>query len=206
MLLIQKTILRMKQQINSIVFLCLVALFTVSCGGSNSYVPKPRGLNHIELPEHIYQQLEVDSLTYNFEYSKHARVLQNNSVSSGQIIDYDSLDSKVWLTYFPINGVRDSLESYIYTSYKLLQKHNVKAYAILNDTIKTKDGKTATVFYLEGEVPSMYQFYVHDSTKNFIRGAMYFETATKNDSLQPIYDFVKEDVNHLLETLEWKND
>lgn len=196
--------MKMKQLFKIISCVLVLLVFLVSCG-SGSFVPKPRGLNHIELPAHEYQKLSVDSLFYDFEYSKYAKVVPNNSVKVGQVIDYTDLDAKVWLTYFPINGQIDSLESYIFTSYKLLQKHNVKAYAIINDTIQTTSGKAATVFYLEGEVPSMYQFYLHDSTSNFIRGAMYFETATKNDSLQPIYEFVRDDINHLFQSLEWKS-
>ena len=60
------------------------------------------------------------------------------------------------------------------------------------------------MFRLEGEVSSQYQFYTHDTTNNFLRGALYFETATKNDSLKPIIEYVKEDINHLVNTLEWK--
>jgi gliding motility-associated lipoprotein GldD len=59
------------------------------------------------------------------------------------------------------------------------------------------------IFELEGEVPSQFQFYVTDSTKHFLRGALYFRTATKNDSLKPIIDFIKKDVIHLLNTVKW---
>jgi len=57
---------------------------------------------------------------------------------------------------------------------------------------------------LEGEVPSQYQFHVSDSAKHFLRGALYFKTATQNDSLRPVIDYIKQDVRHLLETLEWE--
>ena len=60
------------------------------------------------------------------------------------------------------------------------------------------------MFKLEGEVFSQYQFYTHDTITNFLRGALYFETATKNDSLKPIIEYVKDDINHLVNTLEWK--
>lgn len=193
----------MRKIIIKVSCITIFAFLLFSCG-SNSFTPKPRGLNYIELPEHTFSKLDVDSIPYHFEHSKHAQVVAHHNRKEEQIIDYGNMKAKVWLTYFPINQQVDSLESYIYASYRLLQKHNVKADAIINDTIQTTDGRTATVFYLEGEVPSAYQFYIHDSTTNFMRGAMYFETATKNDSLQPIYDFVLDDMRHLLETLEWK--
>jgi hypothetical protein len=45
--------------------------------------------------------------------------------------------------------------------------------------MKTKSGKTAKLIELEGEVPTYVQFYTTDSTKHYLRGALYFNTATK---------------------------
>jgi gliding motility-associated lipoprotein GldD len=87
---------------------------------------------------------------------------------------------------------------------KLTGKHQIKAYAIEEAEIKTPTGDVASVFELEGEVPSQFQFYVTDSTKHFLRGALYFRTATQNDSLAPVIEFVKKDIVHLLNTLKWQ--
>lgn len=189
--------------ISSCIF-SVISFFFFSCGSGGNFNPRPRGLNHIEIPEHAYQSWNNDTSLYSFEHSKFSDVTSFKGKLDQQIISYNNgLEAKIWLTYFPINNIEDSLAAYIYTSYKLLQKHNVRASAIINDTIGTSDGRKARVFYLEGDVPSMYQFYIHDSTTNFLRGAMYFETAVKNDSLKPVYDYVREDINHLLESLEW---
>jgi gliding motility-associated lipoprotein GldD len=45
---------------------------------------------------------------------------------------------------------------------------------------------------------------VTDSTKHFLRGAVYFNTATKNDSLAPVIRYLKQDAIHLIQTLRWK--
>jgi len=58
---------------------------------------------------------------------------------------------------------------------------------------------------LEGEVPSQFQFHVSDSTQHFMRGALYFKTATQNDSLAPVIDYLKRDIIHLLSTLRWND-
>jgi gliding motility-associated lipoprotein GldD len=55
-------------------------------------------------------------------------------------------------------------------------------------------------------VPSQFQFYVTDSTTHFLRAALYFRTALKNDSLAPVINYMKEDMLHMLETLEWKKE
>jgi len=58
---------------------------------------------------------------------------------------------------------------------------------------------------LSGEVPSQFQFHITDSTQHFLRGALYFRTATKNDSLAPVIEYVKKDIVHLLNTLTWND-
>jgi hypothetical protein len=37
-----------------------------------------------------------------------------------------------------------------------------------------------------------------------LRGALYFRTATANDSLAPVIEYIKADMIHLLNTLEWE--
>jgi gliding motility-associated lipoprotein GldD len=57
---------------------------------------------------------------------------------------------------------------------------------------------------LNGEVATSLQFFTTDSTKHFLRGAIYVKTATQNDSLAPIIQFLKQDALHLIQTLSWK--
>jgi gliding motility-associated lipoprotein GldD len=57
---------------------------------------------------------------------------------------------------------------------------------------------------LSGEVPTQFQFFVTDSTDHFLRGALYFNTAMKNDSLAPVIEYIKVDMIHLINTLEFK--
>ena len=53
---------------------------------------------------------------------------------------------------------------------------------------------------LVGEVPSHLQFYTTDSVKHFLRAAIYFRSATENDSLAPLIDFVKKDMVKMIQT------
>jgi hypothetical protein len=46
---------------------------------------------------------------------------------------------------------------------------------------------------------------ITDSTRNFLRAALYFNTRIANDSLAPAIEYMKKDVMHLVNTLEWKS-
>ena len=48
------------------------------------------------------------------------------------------------------------------------------------------------------------QFYLTDSTKNFVRGALYFNFQPDNDSMQPVINFIRKDIDHMINTFEWK--
>ena len=186
--------------------LFLISILVLSCG-QNPYLPKPKGYNRIDLPAHEYTAL-ADSFPYQFEYSKHARILKDSSwITERYWIDifYPAMDANIQLPYKPIKNKAALMQETFSDSYKLTSQHNVKAYAIDEKVLELPNGDFASFTELEGEVPTQLQFHVSDSTAHFLRGALYFKTATKNDSLAPVIRYLKEDVLHLLETLEWND-
>ena len=186
-----------------IIFL-VMASFILGC--RQEYLPKPKGFNRIVLPENSYQVLP-DSFPYSFEYSKEARLLRDSSWISERYwinLHYEKLGATIQITYKPVTD--SIIREYLGDSYKLTAQHNVKAYAIEEKIIELPNGLYASFTELEGEVPTQAQFHItdRDSTDHFLRGALYFRTATKNDSLAPVIDFVKKDMLHLITSLEWK--
>jgi gliding motility-associated lipoprotein GldD len=57
---------------------------------------------------------------------------------------------------------------------------------------------------VEGNAATARQFYLTDSSRHFLRGALYFDTAPNSDSLAVVNDFLQEDMLHLIQTLRWK--
>lgn len=171
------------------------------------FSPKPRGFNRIDLPSHQYKKLEEDH-PYTFEHSVHATILKDSSsIAEPHWIDiwYPQFRSNIQITYKAIKNDKKLLDELINDSHRLTGGHQKKAYSIDEAIIKTDNGKNAMIFQLDGEVPSQFQFYTTDSTNHFLRGALYFRTATKNDSLAPVIQYMREDILHLLGTLEWKD-
>ena len=187
------------------VTMAVLLLISGSCQEA-VYVPKPMGYNRIELPDHQYQAIE-GTFPYQFEYSKHAVVKPDSSWMAEPYwihLVYQDLGADVQLTYKSLEQDQKKLRELLQDSYKLTSKHQIKASAIDESVLTTPNGHTAVVAELSGEVPSQFQFYTTDSTTHFLRGALYFPTATKNDSLQPVIDFIKIDIIHLLNTLDWR--
>ncbi len=184
------------------VLIAFLVVTLLSC--ESEYVPKPKGFNRFDLPSHDYVAL-ADTLPYQFEYSRHAKILPDTSWISDRYwieIYYPEFKADVHLTYKVIEN-QDSLKEYLNDAYFLTAKHQIKAYAIDESIGKTPKGKTVVYAELSGEVPSQFQFFTTDSTSNFLRGALYFNTTVQNDSLRPAIEFVKVDIVHMMNTLEW---
>lgn len=183
----------------------LVVLACSAC--DREYLPKPLGYNRLELPEPLYRSLP-DTLPYTFEYSRHAVLLDDTSRISEPFwieIYYPKIKSNIHITYKALRGSAALLKEFMDDAYTLTAKHQIKAYAINEVITVTPSGKTAVIAELEGEVPSQFQFTMTDSTKNFLRGALYFNTQVQNDSLAPAIEYMKRDMMHIINTLEWKS-
>ncbi len=185
--------------------LCLCSLGLFSC--KPDYSPKPKGYNRLILPEAKYR-VSPDSLPYQFEYSTSAVILRDSSwINEKNWIEiyYPVLKANVHITYKRINNKQTLLKELLNDAYNLTSKQQIKAYAIDEVNVRTPSGKTAVIAEIAGEVPSQFQFTITDSTQNFLRGALYFNTRVQNDSLAPAIDFMKKEVMHFINTLEWKN-
>ena len=185
--------------------LFLQILLLVSC--TKEFQPKPLGYNRLILPEPAYRN-SPDSLPYQFSYSSHAILLDDTSwVSERYWIEvyYPELKANIHITYKKIKD-RKELRELVDDAFSLTAKHQIKANAIDEVVVTTPSGKKVVIAEVSGEVPSQFQFTVTDSTKNFLRGAVYFFTKVHNDSLAPAIDYVKKDAMHLINSLRWKDE
>ncbi|MFN7882096.1 MAG: gliding motility lipoprotein GldD [bacterium] len=189
----------------SVWVILLGSFLLFSC--SKNYQPKPKGYNRLVLPEEKYHTLP-DSLPYQFEYSTAAKLLRDTSWINEKFwveIYYPTLKANIHITYKRIENRDALLKELLNDAYRLTSKQQIKAYGIDEVKVVTPRGKTALIAEISGEVPSQFQFTMTDSSRNFLRGALYFNTKVQNDSLAPAIDFMKKEVMHLINTLEWKN-
>tara|TARA_B100001167_G_scaffold180529_1_gene136907 strand:+ start:65 stop:655 length:591 start_codon:yes stop_codon:yes gene_type:complete len=181
------------------VYCCLlICLSLLAC--NKNHKPKPKGYNHINFPEQSYVPITITN-KYSFEKNIQTSIEQNDSYGWLNLL-YTNYDAKILITHKSIEKEND-LTSFVNESYKLTEKHNKKASSIKETHIKTKNDLNAVIIDLKGEVPTQFQFITTDSVNHFLRGALYFQVATKNDSLAPIIEYIKKDMIHILNTLEW---
>ena len=183
----------------------LASLF-FSCG--NDTIPKPKAFLRLEYPEPDYREVDV-SLPFTFEKNKLAeriRSIKADSVNNiyGVDIDYPSLKGTIYLTYKKIAS-KEQLISYIRDAQNLTQKHVIKADEIAEQPYLNKEHSVFGMFYeIGGNAASQSQFYVTDSTKHFLNGSLYFYSKPNYDSIYPAAVYLKNDIQHIMESLRWK--
>jgi gliding motility-associated lipoprotein GldD len=185
-------------------FLWCLTVIIASC--EDTYPPKPKGYPRIDLPDTAYVQLN-DEHPFTFYHSVHARVTPDTTrLTEPHWLDiyYPAFDATVQITYKALNNDPKHLPELVEDARKLLNKHQIKASGIQEIEVRTKRGHHAYLFRLTGQVPTQFQFYTTDSSHHFLRGALYFNTSTQNDSLAPIIDYITGDMVKLINTLDWK--
>ena len=108
----------------------------------------------------------------------------------------------MYISYKKIEGNFDKLRE---DAYKMTYKHSYKASSIEDSLISTPLGIHGVFFNVGGNAATAKQFFVSDTNKNFLRGALYFDATPNSDSLSIVNDFLQVDMNRLINTLRWKN-
>jgi gliding motility-associated lipoprotein GldD len=173
-------------------------------------VPKPKGYFRISLPAKEYvvfnDSVKRAGLPLSFEFPAYGRIsaLDNNPDKPGWFnIEFPDFKAKIYLTYRDIKGDLPDLIEQTYTMN--VKNHITKADAIDEQIISNKQKRIFGVLYeLKGNTATSIQFYVTDSTRHYLRGSLYFDAVPNADSLAPVIDFFREDVIHLIETLNWE--
>jgi gliding motility-associated lipoprotein GldD len=186
----------------------LLSILLGSC--NNVYTPKPKAYPRVHFPEHKYELFNPATCPFQFEKPVYAQVVNdtdNLGRKTSQLCWMNVLlpdfNGTVNLTYKEIEG-KDTFEKLLEDAHELTYKHTKKAEYINELGIKNKYGVGGMLYEVGGDAASNIQFYLTDSTRHFIRGALYFNNTPNSDSMAPVILFVKEDLRHMLSTFRWK--
>ena len=183
-------------------FFLIFILTILSC--QRDYTPKPRGYFRIDLPKKEYRK-SPDKIPYQFEYPTYCYLLNNRKAKQEMYwidVVYPKFKATVFLSYKNING---NFNTYFQDTYNFVYKHTIKADAIDETIVFRPEKKVYGIVYdIKGDAASNMQFYLTDSTRNFVRGALYFDVVPNKDSLAPVLVFIKQDIDRMIETFEWK--
>jgi len=192
--------------IRLLTFLFLLVIF--SC--KEKYTPKPYAYFRIDFPKKQYHALP-NKFPYQFQipdYSKITKDPSNPDKNNWINIEVPANKAEIHLSYYNLeNGIKSSnffLAQLVEESRSLAYKHSEKANAIGEQLfINPEKNVFGTVYKIKGNTASSMQFFLTDSTKHFLRGALYISATPNIDSLKPVIEFLETDVVKLIETTSW---
>ncbi len=205
----------------------LVSLVLLAC--NSTYTSKKRGYFDVDFPERKYVLFNEADVPYSFEYPAYAKIVKDSTYFDStpenpywRNIDFPQFNARIFLSYKIIGGkatykiklpdgsYRDSsgtnyFDRMVNDAFNLTNKNESVASSIKDSLFTTKNDVTGIFFRVGGNAATARQFFMSDSTRHFIRGALYFDTTPNADSLKPVQDFLQVDIDHLINTFKWKN-
>lgn len=187
--------------------LLITLICLLSC--NSTYTPKRRGYFRIDFPTHQYQTFNKPGFPYSFDYPVYATVIRDSSFFDSVPenpywinIDFPRFNARIYISYKQIGlNTFDKLRD---DAFKMTYKHTAKASSIDQTVIRTPNGVGGIFFNVGGNAATAQQFYLTDTTRHFLRGALYFDTTPNEDSLAIVNRFLQDDLNHLINTFRWK--
>ena len=200
---------RKRSLLTGCLLLLLPALFT-AC--EQNYTPKPRGYFQINFPKREYRLFDQPGYPYTFEYPVYANIVKDSLFFGEKTenpywinVEFPTLNGKIYMSYKEIGGKENDFQKLVNDAFKMTYKHTYKAEYIEEKTISDPAAHVTGLFYdVGGNAASAKQFYVTDSVRHFLRGALYFDATPNADSLAPVHKFLQEDMWHLVQTLKWR--
>lgn len=190
-------------------FLPLVLSVFIAC--NSDPMPRPKGYFRINLPEKTYQSFNRPDYPYSFEYPAYAQVVKDSTFFDDMPenpywinLSFPQFDAQIHISYKEINSPA-TFQKLVDDAFSLTGKHSIKANAIDEKPIQGAENAKGFLFDVGGNAATGKQFYLTDSTRNFIRGALYFNATPNYDSIKPVEDFLYRDIDHFIKTFRWKN-
>ncbi|MBN2481844.1 MAG: gliding motility lipoprotein GldD [Bacteroidales bacterium] len=181
--------------------LLLITAVSYSC--DNSSIPKPRGYFRIDLPEKSYRTYQSEC-SYSFEYPEYGKIVPYAGADAEPCwinLEFPEYKGTVHLTYKKLNN---NLAAHIEDIRLLAYKHIIKADDIIEKPFYFPERDVFGMVYdIRGNTASSINFFITDSTSNFLSGALYFNVQPNKDSLAPVIDFFTADIEHLIDTFSW---
>lgn len=180
-----------------ILIITILLFMMVSCGEDT--VPKPKGQLRLDYPEATYGILQ-GTCPYIFDINDVVKVKSKEKCSFE--LHYPKMKATIYLTYKPVD---ENIDDLLRDAQKLTYDHVIKADDILEQPFINENKKVYGMFYeVGGNAATNAQFYVTDSTKNFIVGSLYFYAKPNYDSILPAASYIKNDMRKIMETIIWK--
>jgi len=212
---------------STIITLICTCIFFAAC--NSTYTSKKKGYFKIDLPEHKYVSFDKPDFPFSFDYPVYGAIIKDSTYFDSSPenpywvnVDFPGMNARIFLSYKIIGGnafykikqangtYKDStapnrFDKMVNDAFNLTNKNEAVASSIKDSVFRTQNGISGVYFKVGGNAATARQFFLSDTTKNFLRGALYFDATPNADSLKPVLDFLQVDMERMINSFRWKN-
>lgn len=192
-----------------IVLIILAVGFLFSCNSEYHPETKRKGYFRIDFPEKNYQVFDSSGYPYTFEYPVYGYVTKDSTFFDDKAedwwinIDFPQFNGRAFISYKKIGD--NNFEKLVNDAFTLRSKQHINISTGIEDSLmRTPNGVEGVYFSLGGNTATANQFFLTDSVRHFLRGALYFDATPNADSLGIVNDYLKKDLLHLINTLKFR--
>lgn len=179
-----------------------ILLTFVACGGEEDTTPRPWGFARIDLPEKVaYKTFSNTTCPFTLDYPAMGEITRNQADSCWLDINFPKYGCKWHISNKDVTSTKDKMAHYE-DFRKLVYKHSKKASNITELAFKNAQGE-GVKFEIYGNVGSPIEVFFANPQHTMTLD-LYFNTAMRNDSLEPVIRFMKKEVEHTISSLKWK--
>ncbi len=186
--------------------LCL-GLGLVACAGEEQYVPKPHGYPRMVLPVKAYQEYSPADAPFSCRIPAYSHMdfdTLHTTQDPWYNLQFHGFNATLHLTYYRVSDW-NLFDSLLFDSRRLVYKHLQRADDIVEFPVSQINPQMrGLVFDIVGNTATNLNFFVTDSARNFVRGALYFNQQTNLDSIAPAYAFLRQDIDTLLSSFRFR--
>jgi len=184
-----------------ILLLSVILLFAISCKESQT-MPKPRAYPRVEYPEKKFVQYESLECPFTFGYPAYAEI-KNRDEACWFDIFMPVFNARIHCSYLPIKNPEE-FDDLVQDAFAIADRINGRANYMEDSRIQNDQGISGVLLEWSGPAASPVHFFLTDTTQHFFKAALYFDAKVRPDSLAPIVEFIKKDIDFMISSFRWE--
>lgn len=183
----------------SILLTLSMVLLSTSC--RQTATPRPEGYFRIDAYPACYSPVDIGTISLHINDSAMCIIPPEENLDNAlwRNIVYPRYNATIYLSYLPIDNNLDQLMA---ESIELVYRQNVNTDKVEAIEYESNEEQLyATLFTLSAESATPIQFIATDRSQYLLRGALYYDSTVKSDSVAPTLHYLREDIMHLIESI-----
>lgn len=178
-------------------------MIILSCGEPSS-TPKPRAYPRVEFPERDYTQLSREDCPFTFSFPTYAEVVNKGEDKPCWFdLHMPAFHARLHCSYIEMKS-REEYQDLVQDAFIIAAKINERANYMEEKRIRNKQGVGGLLLTWTGPAASPVHFFMTDTTTHFFKAALYFDSKAEPDSLAPMVEFIRQDLDSLMASFQWR--